>query len=82
MGLSAKYFFAELLSDMQLFLFITDLILSFRVQHTGRKGEDKTFWRLAEWVRRFLDLHFFVLSAAFVPFLLSSIHAFPQTRNT
>ncbi|KAG5586967.1 hypothetical protein H5410_047401 [Solanum commersonii] len=26
-----------------------DLILSFKAQHTGTKGEDKTFWRLAEW---------------------------------
>ncbi|WMV54701.1 hypothetical protein MTR67_048086, partial [Solanum verrucosum] len=26
------------------FFFTTDLILSFRAQHTGTKGEDKTFW--------------------------------------
>ncbi|WMV37512.1 hypothetical protein MTR67_030897 [Solanum verrucosum] len=52
----------------RLLFFTADLILSFRAQHTGTKGEDKTFWRLTEWVRRFLDLHFFVLSAAFVPF--------------
>ncbi|WMV24845.1 hypothetical protein MTR67_018230 [Solanum verrucosum] len=55
----------------QLLLFTTDLIRSFRAQHTGTKGEDKTFWRFAEWVRRFLDLHFFILSVAFVPFLLT-----------
>ncbi|KAG5586244.1 hypothetical protein H5410_046678 [Solanum commersonii] len=35
--------------------------------HTGTKYEDKTFWRFAKRVRRFSDLHFFVLSAAFVP---------------
>uniref|UniRef100_M1DF99 Uncharacterized protein n=1 Tax=Solanum tuberosum TaxID=4113 RepID=M1DF99_SOLTU len=51
-------------------------------QHTGTKGEDKTIWQFAEWVRQFSDLHFFVLLAAFVPFLLSSIHAFPKTPNT
>ncbi|KAG5580505.1 hypothetical protein H5410_051132 [Solanum commersonii] len=38
----------------------------FAVQHTGTKGENKTFWRLAN--RRFSNLHFLVLSAAFVPF--------------
>ncbi|KAG5614338.1 hypothetical protein H5410_014162 [Solanum commersonii] len=37
-------------------------------QHTGIKGEDKTFWRLAEWVWRFSNLHFFDLLATFVPF--------------
>ncbi|KAG5585776.1 hypothetical protein H5410_046210 [Solanum commersonii] len=52
----------------RLLLFTTDLILSFKAQRTGTKGEDKTFWQLTEWVRRFSDLHFFVLSAAFVPF--------------
>ncbi|KAG5580502.1 hypothetical protein H5410_051129 [Solanum commersonii] len=36
--------------------------------HTRTKGEDKTFWRLTEWVRRFSDLHFFILVAVFVPF--------------
>ncbi|KAG5595038.1 hypothetical protein H5410_036270, partial [Solanum commersonii] len=51
-----------------LFLFTANLILSFRAQDTGIKGEDKTFWRLANRVRRFSDLHFFVLSATFVPF--------------
>ncbi|WMV30270.1 hypothetical protein MTR67_023655 [Solanum verrucosum] len=66
----------------RLLLFTADLVRSFRAQHIGTKGEDKTFWRLAEWVRRFSDLQFFVLSAAFVPFLLSSVHAFPQTPNT
>ncbi|WMV08824.1 hypothetical protein MTR67_002209, partial [Solanum verrucosum] len=66
----------------RLFVFTADLIRSFRAQHTGTKGEDKTFWRLVEWVRRFSDLHFFVLSTAFVPFLLSSVHDFPQTPNT
>ncbi|KAG5599279.1 hypothetical protein H5410_030649, partial [Solanum commersonii] len=50
--------------------------------HTGTKGEGKTFWRLAEWVWRFSDLNFFVLSATFVPFFLSSVHAFLQTPNT
>ncbi|KAG5572020.1 hypothetical protein H5410_061786 [Solanum commersonii] len=64
-----------------LLLFTANLIISFRAQDTGTKGEDKIFWRLAEWVRRFSDLHFFVLSAAFVPFLPSSVHAFPQTPN-
>uniref|UniRef100_M1E1A2 Uncharacterized protein n=1 Tax=Solanum tuberosum TaxID=4113 RepID=M1E1A2_SOLTU len=39
-----------------------------RAQHTGTKGEDKTFWRFTEWVRQFSDLHLFVLSAAFVLF--------------
>ncbi|KAG5572239.1 hypothetical protein H5410_062005 [Solanum commersonii] len=66
----------------QLLLFTFDLIRSFRAQHTGTKGEDKTFWHLAEWVRRFSDLHLFVLLAAFVPFFLSSVYAFPQTPNT
>uniref|UniRef100_M1DAJ9 Uncharacterized protein n=1 Tax=Solanum tuberosum TaxID=4113 RepID=M1DAJ9_SOLTU len=35
----------------RLLLFTADLILSFRAQHTGTKGEDKTFSRLAERVR-------------------------------
>ncbi|KAG5599447.1 hypothetical protein H5410_030817 [Solanum commersonii] len=52
----------------QLLLFIANLILSFRAQHTGTKGEDKAFWQLIEWVRRLSDLHFFVISVAFVPF--------------
>ncbi|WMV50036.1 hypothetical protein MTR67_043421, partial [Solanum verrucosum] len=52
----------------RLLIFTTDLILSFRAQYTGTKGKDKTFWRLAERVRRFSDLHFFVLSATSVPF--------------
>uniref|UniRef100_M1DUG8 Uncharacterized protein n=1 Tax=Solanum tuberosum TaxID=4113 RepID=M1DUG8_SOLTU len=52
----------------RLLFFTANLILSFRAQHTGTKGEDKTFWRLTEWVRRFSYLHFFVLSAAFGPF--------------
>ncbi|KAG5631206.1 hypothetical protein H5410_002923 [Solanum commersonii] len=34
----------------RLLLFTADLILSFKAQHTGTKGEDKKFWRLAEWV--------------------------------
>uniref|UniRef100_M1DHX0 Uncharacterized protein n=1 Tax=Solanum tuberosum TaxID=4113 RepID=M1DHX0_SOLTU len=42
----------------RLILFTADVILSFRAQHTG---EDKTFWRFAEWVRRFSDIHFFIL---------------------
>ncbi|KAG5631955.1 hypothetical protein H5410_003672, partial [Solanum commersonii] len=58
----------------RLLLFTTDLILSFRAQHTRTKGEDKIFWRLAKWVHRFSNLHFFVLSAAFVSFLLGSVH--------
>ncbi|KAG5630360.1 hypothetical protein H5410_002077 [Solanum commersonii] len=45
----------------RLLLFTADLILSFRAQHSRTKGEDKTFWRLAEWVRRFSDLNLFVL---------------------
>ncbi|WMV46649.1 hypothetical protein MTR67_040034, partial [Solanum verrucosum] len=28
----------------RLLLFTTDLILSFKAQHTRTKGEDKTFW--------------------------------------
>ncbi|WMV08982.1 hypothetical protein MTR67_002367, partial [Solanum verrucosum] len=52
----------------RLLFFTADLILSFMAEHTRTKGEDKTFWRLVVQVRRFLDLHFFVLSAAFVPF--------------
>ncbi|KAG5580038.1 hypothetical protein H5410_050665, partial [Solanum commersonii] len=52
----------------RLLFFTTNLCLSFRAQHTGTKGENKTFWRLAEWVWQFSDLHFFVFSAAFVPF--------------
>ncbi|KAK6786396.1 hypothetical protein RDI58_014921 [Solanum bulbocastanum] len=52
----------------RLLIFTTDLMLSFNAQHTGTKGEDKTFWQLAERVRRCSDLHFFVLSATFVPF--------------
>ncbi|WMV45766.1 hypothetical protein MTR67_039151, partial [Solanum verrucosum] len=35
----------------RLLLFTVDLILSFRAQHTGTKGEDKTFWRLTKWVQ-------------------------------
>ncbi|KAG5585676.1 hypothetical protein H5410_046110 [Solanum commersonii] len=35
----------------RLLIFTTNLILSFRAKHTGTKGEDKTFWRLTEWVR-------------------------------
>uniref|UniRef100_M1BAN9 Pentatricopeptide repeat-containing protein n=1 Tax=Solanum tuberosum TaxID=4113 RepID=M1BAN9_SOLTU len=35
----------------RLLFFTTDLILSFRAQHTGTKCEAKTFWRLTEWVR-------------------------------
>ncbi|KAG5631692.1 hypothetical protein H5410_003409, partial [Solanum commersonii] len=66
----------------QLLFYTADLILSFRAQHTGTKVEDKTFWPLSEWVLRFSDLHFFVHLATFVPFLLSIIHAFPQTPNT
>ncbi|KAG5612205.1 hypothetical protein H5410_023486 [Solanum commersonii] len=53
------------LATRRLLLFTTDLILSFRAQHTGTKGEDMTFWRFTEWVRRTSDLYFFVLSAAF-----------------
>ncbi|KAG5580255.1 hypothetical protein H5410_050882 [Solanum commersonii] len=49
-------------------LFTADLILSFRAQQIGKKCKDMTFWRLAEQVRQFSDLHFFVLSVAFVPF--------------
>ncbi|KAG5595502.1 hypothetical protein H5410_036734 [Solanum commersonii] len=56
------------LATHRLFLFTANLILSFKAQHTGTKGENKTFWRLTEWVRQFSDLYFFVLSAAFVPF--------------
>uniref|UniRef100_M1DDH0 Gag-pol polyprotein n=1 Tax=Solanum tuberosum TaxID=4113 RepID=M1DDH0_SOLTU len=37
-------------------------------QQTGTEGENKTFWRITKRVRRFSDLHFFVLSATFVPF--------------
>ncbi|KAG5599708.1 hypothetical protein H5410_031078 [Solanum commersonii] len=51
----------------RLLLFTTDLILSFRAQLTGTKGEDGTCWRHAEWVRRFSGLHFFDVSATFVP---------------
>uniref|UniRef100_M1E0Y3 Uncharacterized protein n=1 Tax=Solanum tuberosum TaxID=4113 RepID=M1E0Y3_SOLTU len=32
----------------RLLFFTADLICSFRAQHTGTKGEDKTFWRLTE----------------------------------
>ncbi|WMV29364.1 hypothetical protein MTR67_022749, partial [Solanum verrucosum] len=32
----------------RLLLFTVGLIFSFRAQHTGTKGEDKTFWRLAK----------------------------------
>ncbi|KAG5586105.1 hypothetical protein H5410_046539, partial [Solanum commersonii] len=80
------------LSDSPFCRFHRCLALSFNIvmfgslgdiaQHTGTKGEDKIFWQLTEWVRRFSDLHFFILSAAFVPFLPSSVHAFPQTPNT
>ncbi|KAG5605465.1 hypothetical protein H5410_026957 [Solanum commersonii] len=44
------------------------LALAFSIivaQHTGTKVKDKTFWRLTEQVRRFSNLHFFILSAAF-----------------
>uniref|UniRef100_M1DZC1 Uncharacterized protein n=1 Tax=Solanum tuberosum TaxID=4113 RepID=M1DZC1_SOLTU len=56
------------LATYRLLLFTVDFILYIRAQHTETKGEDKTFWRLTKWVQRFSDLHFFVLSAAFVPF--------------
>ncbi|KAG5584612.1 hypothetical protein H5410_045046 [Solanum commersonii] len=36
-----------------------------RAKHTRTKSEDKIFGRLAEWVRRFSDSHFFDLSATF-----------------
>uniref|UniRef100_M1DUS6 Uncharacterized protein n=1 Tax=Solanum tuberosum TaxID=4113 RepID=M1DUS6_SOLTU len=39
------------LATCRLLFFTADLIPSFMGQHTGTKGEDKTFWRLAEWVR-------------------------------
>ncbi|KAG5595673.1 hypothetical protein H5410_036905, partial [Solanum commersonii] len=52
----------------RLLLFTADLILSFRAQHTGTKGEDRTFWRLAKYVRQLSNLHFFVFSATFIPF--------------
>ncbi|KAG5632100.1 hypothetical protein H5410_003817 [Solanum commersonii] len=52
----------------RLLLFTTNLIISFRAQHTATKGKDQTFWRFAKWVRRFSDLNFFVLTPAFVPF--------------
>ncbi|WMV18790.1 hypothetical protein MTR67_012175, partial [Solanum verrucosum] len=66
----------------RLLLFTANFILSFKAQLIGKKCEDKIFWRFAEWVRRFSDLHFFVLSAAFVPFFLTSVHGFPQSPNT
>ncbi|WMV45981.1 hypothetical protein MTR67_039366, partial [Solanum verrucosum] len=64
--------------------FSVDLILSFRAQHTGRKGEYVINWRFAEWVRRFPNLHFFVLLASFAPFysivsMLSLKQQIPKT---
>ncbi|KAG5594276.1 hypothetical protein H5410_035508 [Solanum commersonii] len=64
------------------FLFFAALILSFWAQHTGTKGEYAICWRFAEPIRRFADLHFFVLSASFCSFLLSSVHVLPQTSTT
>ncbi|KAG5619900.1 hypothetical protein H5410_005118 [Solanum commersonii] len=52
----------------RLLLFTIDLIISFRAQQLEQKVRIRPFWRFAEWVRRFSDLLFFVLSAAFVPF--------------
>uniref|UniRef100_M1D842 Uncharacterized protein n=1 Tax=Solanum tuberosum TaxID=4113 RepID=M1D842_SOLTU len=54
----------------RLLLFIADLLLSFRAQHTGTKGEYAIYWRFAEWVRRFAYFHFFVLLASFALFCL------------
>ncbi|KAG5631852.1 hypothetical protein H5410_003569 [Solanum commersonii] len=62
----------------QLLLFTTDLILSFMCRHTRTKGKDKTFWRHAEWVQRFLDIHFFVLSGLPV---FSDQHLFQLTQD-
>jgi len=54
----------------RLLLFTADLLLSFWAQHIGTKGEYVIYWRFAEWVRRFADLHFFVLLVSFASFCL------------
>ncbi|WMV46830.1 hypothetical protein MTR67_040215 [Solanum verrucosum] len=54
----------------RLLLFTADLLISFRAWHTGIKGEYAIYWRFFEWVRRFADLHFFVLLASFALFCL------------
>ncbi|WMV40874.1 hypothetical protein MTR67_034259 [Solanum verrucosum] len=73
----------------RLLFFTTSFLLSFKAQHTGTKDEYaicwqfiEWVWRFVEWVRRFADLRFFVLSASFYCFLLSTVHALPQTSNT
>ena len=67
---AASYCFVELLGDPSTTLFHHHLILFFRYQLNGAKGEDGTYWRHAEWVRQSSSLHFFIFLAAFVPFFL------------
>uniref|UniRef100_M1DM01 Uncharacterized protein n=1 Tax=Solanum tuberosum TaxID=4113 RepID=M1DM01_SOLTU len=54
----------------------------FKAWHIGTLGEIMAIQQLAQWVRRLSGLLFFVLSAAFVPFLLISVHALFFNPNT
>uniref|UniRef100_M1DD04 Uncharacterized protein n=1 Tax=Solanum tuberosum TaxID=4113 RepID=M1DD04_SOLTU len=66
----------------RMLLFIANLIISFGAQYTGTKGEDKTFWRLAQRGSAILRSSFLHSFSYICSFLLSSVHVFPPTPNT